>query len=514
MPNAFVSLLCVNLPDILFLLPLDTQFYAHIQAFISQLQSDAPLLLPEYCLIGTLLILVIASISKAGKQPVFPFAIALLGLVTTAVALYFTPYSHALINNTLHTDGYTFIAKLLVLAAGMFAFLLQWELQEKRTAEWYIMVFTLLVGAFFMISATHLLLMFLALEMVSIPSYILAGFRRKDAKSTEASLKYILFGAFSSATMLYGLSWIYGTTGTFHLSDPTFITHFNRLQELPQIFIFCLLFAGFLFKISAVPFHFWTPDVYEGMRYPTLSIFITIPKIAGFVMLAYLANQVFPTVLAQGGIIYILSLVAIASMTMGNFAALGQKNLKRLWAYSGIAHSGFMLLCILPITRLSHAALLFYLCIYVLMNMGVMALSAFLSQKTASDELSALHGQGQKFPLLTMAMSVFALALTGLPPTGGFIAKWFTFTAVWSKWETTHDTLWMVVLIAAVLNTIVSLFYYVRLPAIMVFKSADTPTFSLSKISASMIVLVTLLLVVSGILGFDTLLNAILRIAG
>lgn len=355
-----------------------------------------------------------------------------------------------------------------------------------------------------MVSAKNLLMMYVSMEIVSISGYLLTAFNRKSKAAAEAGVKYILFGAFSSALMLYGLSWIYGGTGSLDIT-PDFIQHFQQLPQLVQLLILTFVLSGFWFKIGLFPFHFWVPEVYDNISYPTVAFFSVVPKVAGFGMLMYLMSKLNAGLMNNEGVKLILSLSAVFSMTIGNTAALTQKTVKRMLAFSAIAHSGFMALALIPTTTTSYAGLMFYAGVYTLMNFGAFVIAGILSDNLGNDSISSYSGIGTRFPLLMLAFTICMAALIGLPPTAGFIGKWYIFIGLWDIWSVNNELLWIVLLIAAVLNTVISIYYYLKLPANMIFKAnpsgSDKYTESVQMKLFGLIL--SSLLIVGGIWKFD-----------
>ncbi|HZE99171.1 MAG TPA: NADH-quinone oxidoreductase subunit N, partial [Planctomycetota bacterium] len=310
---------------------------------------------------------------------------------------------------------------------------------------------------------------YLSLEFVSITSYILAGFLRKNRKSAEASLKYIIYGAAASGFMIYGMSFLYGLTGTLHIREIGL--QLVQLQPQPTLtlIVSVLIMAGFGYKIAAVPFHMWCPDVYEGSPTPVTAFFSVGPKAAGFAMLARFLNEVYRS--ESGGSAFewklVIALLAVLTMAVGNFGALQQQNLKRLLAYSSIAHAGYLLVAFVAFSRGSLSALVFYLVIYVVMNLGAFLGVLVLEQKYGIETVDGCRGMGWRSPQLGAVMTIFLFALTGLPPTAGFAAKFLVFSRVIEYGVEPNHGLGVALVLIALVFSVVSLFYYLRIVAAM-----------------------------------------------
>ncbi|MGC1378963.1 MAG: NADH-quinone oxidoreductase subunit N [Anaerolineales bacterium] len=318
----------------------------------------------------------------------------------------------------------------------------------SRRAESYLLLVAATIGMCFMASASNLVMIYLAIETTSIPLYVLAGFLLNNDKSTEAGFKYLLFGATTSAILLYGLSLVYGLAGTTSLDQ---LAPFFASPNAVSLGVLALLFVGLGFKVSLVPFHFWAPDTYEGAPTPVAGFLSTASKAAGFAILLRLLLIAFPQVALQWQ--WILAVLAVLTMTLGNLVALAQKNIKRLVAYSSIAHAGYAMIGLVAYSNLGVTSVVFYLIAYILTNLAAFGIIAAVGRVTASDEIDSYRGLSRRSPYLALAMLVAFLSLTGMPPFGGFIAKVLVFAAaVQSGWT------WLA--IVGILNSIIGLYYY------------------------------------------------------
>jgi len=340
--------------------------------------------------------------------------------------------------------------------------------------EYYALIMSSVLGMMFLTSATDLLLLFLALELMSIPLYVLAGFRRTSLRSNESALKYFLIGSFASGILLYGMALLYGATGSISLAEIG--SRFDPENALDLLGA-ALVIVGLAFKISSVPFHQWAPDVYEGAPTTVTGFMATTVKVAAFgALLRVLALALAP---ASDLLYGALWLMAILSMTVGNVMALIQQNIKRMLAYSSIAHAGYLLVGVIVGTLDGYAAVLFYLLVYTFMTLGAFTVVAILAKGGEDrDRIDDLAGLGLTRPLMAVVMTLCMFALAGIPPTAGFMGKFHLFRSAIELGTQTGDSslFWLVIL--GVLNSAISLAYYLRVPLVMYFREpapASTP---------------------------------------
>jgi NADH-quinone oxidoreductase subunit N len=324
---------------------------------------------------------------------------------------------------------------------------------------------------FLMASATDLLVAFLSLETVSIMSYILSGFKRRDRKSSEASLKYVIYGGVASGVMLYGMSFLYGLAGSTSVTAVQ-VAAMNTPSTAMVVLAVVLCLAGFGYKIASVPFHMWCPDVYEGAPTPVTAFLSVGPKAAGFALLIRFFTGAVPATLGSGASTtspwpLLLGIIACATMTLGNLAALQQTNLKRLFAYSSIAHAGYLLLGLCAGTTEGLRAILIYLVTYLFMNIGAFVVIMAISDAGLGETVDDYKGLGKRAPWAAFAMAVFLSSLTGLPPLAGFFGKFYLFYALLAK----GGTLLVTIAVIGVLNSAISLFYYARIFRAMYFET-------------------------------------------
>jgi NADH-quinone oxidoreductase subunit N len=364
-------------------------------------------------------------------------------------------------------DWLSFAFTLLFIFAAAITALFAMDMKGVgQKGEFYVLMLVSTVGMCLMASSADIIMLYLAIETTSIPMYILAGFMTNDDKSTESGFKYLLFGAAASTIMLYGFSLLYGFTGSTNLHQ---IAESFYKPQFPQIAIIgslLLILVGFGFKISMFPFHFWAPDIYEGAPTPIAGFLSTASKAAGFVVLLRVLVTVFtPSATPEWN--NLLAVIAVLTMTIGNVLALAQKNIKRLLAYSSIAHAGYLLIGVVALSQLGITSVVFYLIAYIITNLAAFGIVMTFSVVVGSDEISAYSGLSRRKPWLALAMLVAFLSLAGMPPLAGFMAKLLVFAAA-----VKIDMVWLAFI--GVLNSIVGLYYYLTvLKHVYLFRSDD-----------------------------------------
>ena len=363
-------------------------------------------------------------------------------------------------------DWLAFIFEMVfIFSAGITAlFAMGYEALSRR-GEFYVLMLVSAIGMCAMASAADLVMLYLAIETTSIPLYVLAGFVVGDNKSTESGFKYLLFGAMTSAVMLYGLSLLYGFSGTTNLYGLAAGIQAGNIPLVALIGSMLLILVGFGFKISAVPFHFWAPDVYDGAPTPVAGFLSTASKAAGFAVLVRVLLVAFPAIPRDWGAI--AAALSVATMTLGNLLALTQRNIKRLLAYSSIAHAGYALIGVVAISQLGLSSVVYYLIAYLLTNLSAFGVVAAFGRITGSDEVASYDGLSRRSPGLALVMLVAFLSLAGMPPLGGFITKFFVFAAAVNS-----HLIWLAVV--GVLNSIIGLYYYLTvLKHVYLYRSED-----------------------------------------
>lgn len=356
---------------------------------------------------------------------------------------------------------------------------------KRDQGEFFTLLMVLTLGMNLMAESRSLLMIYLSLEIVSVISFVMAGFKINDAKSSEAALKYVIFGGVASGIMLYGMSWIYGLTQSLYLGEcavkiQAMTVAQGKVPEVVFVGTICML-AGFGYKISAAPFHMWTPDVYEGAPTPVTAFLSVGPKAAGFaVLVRFFADALgAETVQTAAGVVIespwpvVAGCLAMATMTIGNLSALGQDNVKRMLAYSSVAHAGYMLLGFSVFSHLGVASIVFYIVTYCFMNLGAfLVVMAVAEQSNGDESIGAFRGLGRRAPITAGVMALFLFSLTGLPPFAGFIGKFYLFWALLKPGGAWNWTLAVV----GMLNSVVSLFYYARVVRAMFLEKSEKTT--------------------------------------
>ncbi|MBI1806639.1 MAG: NADH-quinone oxidoreductase subunit N [Ignavibacteria bacterium] len=478
---------------------------------LEQIIHSVNLLKPETTLAITFCVLLVVDliVKKRGSETAW---LALIGLAITGFFLMQEPAAgtNSIFFNMFAVDAFSIFFKFIILASTVMIVLFSLqsnELKTKRRAlgEYYALLISLTLGMFLMTGASNLLMMYLSLELTSISSYILAGYTKDADDSSEASLKYVIYGAVSSGLMLYGISILYGLTGAIDIYGINKTLMMGDVNMVAVVIAGILIVAGFGYKISAAPFHFWTPDVYEGAPITITALLSVASKAAGFAMMIRFFKVSFldPTVgnLSFGSWALfrgfewnqILAMISVLTMTLGNLVAIWQDNLKRLLAYSSIAHAGYMLLGVVVLSNEGVAAVLIYFVVYFFMNLGAFYTVMLVANKTGSEDIKEYKGLGYRSPLVSVALTVFLLSLTGVPPTAGFVGKLYIFAAL-------INAKWFWLAIAGALNSVVSLYYYVRVLRNMFLRPAD-PSAQPISFSVPQIVILLILVIPTILLG-------------
>lgn len=382
-------------------------------------------------------------------------------------------------------DWLGFFFKMLFLAASAATALFMMDVEKlNRRGEAYLLLLAATMGMTLMASSANLVMLYLSIETTSIPLYVLAGFMLEDEASTEAGFKYLLFGALTSTVMLYGFSLLYGFTGTTDIYKLAAMFQAGQLSMGMIVGVIFLLIVGLGFKVSIVPFHFWAPDVYEGSPTPIAGFLSTASKAAGFAVLARLFVVAFPDLMSSWATI--LAVLSAITMTVGNLLAIRQSNIKRLLAYSSVAHAGYALIGVASASRLGVASVVFYLIAYIVTNLAAFGIVVAYARVSGSDAISAYDGLSRRSPGLALALLVAFLSLAGMPPFGGFIAKVLVFAAAVQS-----GLIWLAVV--GVINAIVGLYYYlVVLKHVYLFRNEAAESQPLPVTRPYMIALVAL----------------------
>jgi NADH-quinone oxidoreductase subunit N len=393
-----------------------------------------------------------------GHLTIIAFIAAMVG-AAGAFSVQGTAFSDLLV-----VDGFGTFFRFLVLAIGIISVLMSYrylDREKAETGEYHALILFSVAGQSLMAAANDLIMIFIGLEISSIATYILAGYLRDDRRNNEAALKYFLLGSFATAFLLYGIAMIYGVTGTTKLDEiRTALNGSGTGASFALVSVSAaLMFVGLGFKVSGAPFQVWAPDVYQGAPAPVSAFLATGPKAAAFAIFL----RIFMTAFQQiaSGWEPLIWISALASMTIGNFAALTQTNLKRLLAYSSIAHAGYILVALASRSEIGTAAAMFYLAAYALMNLGAFAVVVHLSGKGERHvRIDDLAGLGKRQPVTAAMLTIFLLSLIGVPLTGGFFGKFYIFRAALES-----NLIWLTVL--GLLNSAVAAYYYLRLLVVM-----------------------------------------------
>ncbi|MFZ1730489.1 MAG: NADH-quinone oxidoreductase subunit N [Bacteroidota bacterium] len=435
----------------------------------------------------------------------------LAGFTITILQLPFLSAEPRLLFGTMITlDPLAMFFKYLILATGIVIIVFSMQSAEIRKqdtiGEFYCFIAAMTFGMLLMTGASNLLMIYLSIELVSISSYILAGFSKKLNRSAEAALKYVLFGGAASGFMLFGMSLLYGLTGALDiytiqagLASGAYVHGSGSFY--PFLLSIILIMVGFGYKISAVPFHFWTPDVYEGAPITVTAYLAVASKAAGFaILIRFFYVTFFDSMVDVGKWVslphfewnIVIAVLSVLTMTLGNLVAVWQDNLKRMLAYSSIAHAGYILMGLVVMSDLGLTAMLMYFLIYFFMNLGAFYVVMVVADRIGSEHIDDYRGLGKRSPVIAVGLSVFLVSLTGLPPLAGFVGKWMLFSAVVEA-----NFIWLAII--GVINSAVSLYYYARVLRNMYLReplNGDTSPITFSPL----VIVTTIIFIVPNIL--------------
>ena len=451
--------------------------------FVQQTIQNLSHFLPETVLAVTFCLAILSGLIFRANHKSAGW-IAFLGVMT---ALFFVlnqaGTSEEIFSGMIAVDPFAVFFKSFAAVCALIIFLfssLSMEVQTtvRRMAEYYGLLVSMTLGMFLMAGASNVLMMVLAMELTSLSSYILAGYTKEAPDSSEASMKYIIYGAVSSGVMLYGVSILFGISGAMNYAGINRALTLNTPHYSALLIATIFIVMGFGYKISAVPFHFWTPDVYEGAPITVTAFLSVASKAAGFAMMIRFFKVIFidTTIPALPPGVWLsvnnfewnklLVILSVLTMTLGNLVAVWQDNLKRLLAYSSIAQAGYMLMGMVLLSDKGIAAVLIYFMMYLFMNLGAFYVVMIVANKTGSEDISAYRGIGYRSPIIGVAMALFLLSLTGLPPTAGFIGKFYLFSAV-------LDARWIWLAVVGAINSVISLYYYARVLRYMFLRDPE-----------------------------------------
>ncbi len=383
-----------------------------------------------------------------------------VGLVVVLVAaVLWRPETELALGGMVRSDMSALLFRVMFLVAAAVVSLISMDFEQlKQSGEYYALVTIAALGLGLMAAANDLIMLYVAMELTGITQYLLVGYLRDQERSSEAGMKYFLFGAVASAVMLYGLTLLYGFTGQTNYKAVA--AGLSSVDGPPVLVAIILIAVGFGFKVAAVPFHFWTPDVYEGAPTPITGYISVASKAAGFAVLIRVFNVIFPVPYQHSEWVNLVETLSIVTMTLGNVLAIPQKNIKRMLAYSSIAQAGYVLIGVASANRLGIAAAIFYLGVYVLTNLAAFACVVVMSNKTGGDDIKDFAGIGRYSIYLSLLMMLALLSLGGVPPLAGFFGKFFLFQAAIEAGLTR-------LVIIGVLNAIVALYYYLSIIKVM-----------------------------------------------
>lgn len=417
--------------------------------------------LPEILLLIFAFVVMGYDLFLAGASKRLLGRVAIIGLIIVLVAALVLPATGSVFGGMVYVDGWVALFRMLFVGAAILVCFISLDFKGlEQNGEYYGLIFFATLGMSLMAAAHDLIMLYIAVETTSISLYMLAGFLRSDKRSAESGLKYFLFGAFTSTIMLYGFSLLFGFTGS--TGYEAVASGMARLagDETRWLVMVALglVLVGFGFKVSIVPFHFWTPDVYEGAPTPITAFISVASKAAGFAVLVRFLMVVFPSVRAEWT--SLLAALSVITMTLGNMLAIVQKNIKRMLAYSSIAQAGYILVGVVAVSNpkvipYGPASVMFYLGVYVLTNIAAFSVVIAVSNALGTDEMTGLYGLSRRSLGLAIAMLAAMLSLGGIPPLAGFFAKLYVFAAAVGQ-----DLTWLVVI--GVLNSILSLYYYLN----------------------------------------------------
>ena len=432
--------------------------------------------LPELILILTILFVIVCDLIPSVSK--YSFNLTLFGLLFMALMMFINGSSGEFIfNKMLIDDMFSFYFNSIILFSTFSIIVVSRyskELDDEYRIEYNVLLLVVLLGMFLMTSSINLVMIYLSLELVSIPSYILAGMLKNDKKSNEAALKYVIFGSFSSGLMLIGFSWLYGLSGSTNIYEV--YSSLSLLDNQSAVLLSILfILVGFGYKVSMAPFHYWTPDVYEGSPITVTAFLSAAPKAAGFALFIRTFFVLFSdsgTFLGSSPILDInwpllLAILSGVTMTIGNLLALRQDNVKRMLAYSTISHVGFMLMALCTMNVEAIAGIMFYLLMYSFMNLSAFYMVLFASNKLNAVNIDDWNGLAFRTPILSAFMVISLVSLAGLPPTSGFIGKVYLFRSLF------YDKEFFWLAIVGILNSVVSLYYYFRIVKAMYFKKSE-----------------------------------------
>jgi NADH-quinone oxidoreductase subunit N len=463
---------------------------------------------PELILSGTILLLIVVDLVAHNKR-----GLAMIALVGSAAALIATFDLYGaqpgwLFHRMMILDNFSLFFKVVALAATILCIWMSLgsnEIKQVYQGEYYTLLLTCTLGMLFMASSSNLLMAYLSLELVSLTSYVLTGFLPHNRRSSEAALKYLIYGGVASGTMIYGMSWVFGMTGSLDYGAIQAALAQSEINKAALFMAFVFIMAGFGYKIVFVPFHMWSPDVYQGAPTPFTAFLSVASNAAG---IAIMIRFFFPGVsrMVSGGDWsfvsgvewpHVLLFLSMISMTVGNLCALNQRNLKRMLAYSGIAHAGYMMMGLAVLNNDGLSAILFYVVVYLIMNLGAFLVVGMIANVTGDEDIETYRGLAWRGAIVpAVCLTIFLFSLTGVPPFAGFVGKFFLFSAVLKQ-----GGVFALLAVVAAINSVISLYYYAKIIKTMFLDmpNPEDKTISVALYDFTLLIPLTVLTVVFGL---------------
>jgi NADH-quinone oxidoreductase subunit N len=465
---------------------------------LNWISDSLQLIGPELILTFSIVVLIVAALIRRVPQgSLYWFTIAALLAELVLLMIQWPQQPVPLFNRMMRTDDFSTVMRLMFAAGGLLSLMMR---RENETSEYLILILSVVLGANMLVMSNNLVMVVISLEMISISSYVLTAGQELTRHRAEAAWKFFLFGSAATAVMIFGMSYLFGMTGTLDVSSTEFLELASAGSSPLFILAGLMTLGGFMFKMSAVPFHFWVPDVYESIPAPLVAFLSVVPKLAGlgatikFSLALHLFGQ------SQVNWSIVLAVVAALSIVIGNLAALTQTDAKRMMAWSSVAQAGFLLAGAASFSIEGVRVTLFYAAIFLVMNFAAFVFIDAMERANGTTRMNSITGIGKIMPLPSVLVSLSLVSLTGLPPMAGFMAKLFLFSSVWEKYEASGHVVFFILLAAALAGTVISLFFYLRIPYYLFVRpgqgdlAGNTIKISLFQNLLSLILVTTLLL--------------------
>ena len=481
-------------------------------------------IVPEAVLALTVLVAMALGVLSSRRKSAYVAGIVGLCIAIFTALLPFPEKAAFAFRGHFVADGMTAVFRFVFFGCALFTLVFAYlskEIDERDASDVVVLVLSSTIGMSFMAGASDMVTMYIAMEFVGILSYVLAGLKRESRLSSEAALKYVIFGAAASGVALFGLSYLFGIAGDTSLVAVREVLQKEKGFGPIALLAIVMVFAGLFYKTALAPMHMWCPDVYQGAPTPITAFFSVGPKAAGFALLlrfCVLTLEGTNVAMLSKGLMLVLGIVSMVSMTLGNLAAFNQRSVKRLLAYSSIAHAGYMAMGVttLPAIMGSSAdfvgfrAIFLYLVVYLFMNLGAFFVVSLVVSKMESDDITQFTALGQREPFSASVLGLFLFSLAGIPPTAGFIGKFYLFYAVIAQ----HEAFYYVLAFVGILNSFISLFYYARILKVMFLdKSADYTEVRFPVMTVFVLLLLAIPTLLFGIY-FSPLLEASAKVLG